>query len=84
MVELAHTFGGIPRSFLRVFFSDMKSTFKPLSPYNGHGFTTIFLYYVGSTLIQHHVSAGMVLCAVYGPTIREYDLLIDILNCVIS
>ena len=23
----------------------MKSTFKPLSPYNGHGFTIIFLYY---------------------------------------
>ena len=23
----------------------MKSTFKPLSPYNGHGFIEIFLYY---------------------------------------
>ena len=32
-----HFWEGYPRSLFRVFFSDMKSTFKPLSPYNGHG-----------------------------------------------
>ena len=32
-------------SFFRVFFADIKSTFKLLSPYTGHGFTIISLYY---------------------------------------
>ena len=35
-----------PPSVVRVFFGDIKSTFKPLSPYNGHGVTIMFLYYM--------------------------------------
>ena len=47
-----HFWEGYPRSFFRVFVSDMKSTFKPLSPYNGHGFTRIFLYYLVYVQLQ--------------------------------
>ena len=45
LVELAHTFGRDTTLIFRVYFSDMKSTFKPLSPCDGHRFTRIFLYY---------------------------------------
>ena len=46
LVELAHTFGRDTPAHVLEYFSDIKSTFKPLSPYNGHGFTIIFLYYM--------------------------------------
>ena len=54
LAELAHTIGGYLRSFLRVVFADIKSIFKPLYPYNGHGFTISFLYYIYKYILVHN------------------------------